>query len=88
MSIKRRSIVCVGFRASQNMLVYGLRSLGALIIRGLLHIYIILKLSAPKSADQPLARHRRDHCSHIDTTLSAGGVAAAQVTSSLSSGGV
>jgi 1-acyl-sn-glycerol-3-phosphate acyltransferase len=56
------------FPREPDMLVYGLRSLGALIIRGLLHIYNHFEIIG----HQNLRTNRSlvivaNHCSHIDT---------------------
>jgi 1-acyl-sn-glycerol-3-phosphate acyltransferase len=56
------------FPREPDMLVYGLRSLGALIIRGLLHIYNHFEIIGHQS----LRTNRSlvivaNHCSHIDT---------------------
>ena len=56
------------FPREPDMLVYGLRSLGALIIRGLLHIYNHFEIIG----HQNLRRNRSlvivaNHCSHLDT---------------------
>ena len=56
------------FPREPDMLVYGLRSLGALIIRGLLHIYNQFEIVG----HQNLRTNRSlvivaNHCSHIDT---------------------
>ena len=56
------------FPREPDMLVYGLRSLGALIIRGLLHIYNNFEIIG----HQNLRTNRSlviiaNHCSHIDT---------------------
>jgi 1-acyl-sn-glycerol-3-phosphate acyltransferase len=56
------------FPREADMLVYGLRSLGALIIRGLLHIYNHFEIIG----HQNLRTNRSlvivaNHCSHIDT---------------------
>ena len=56
------------FPREPDMLVYGLRSLGALIIRGLLQIYNHFEIIG----DQNLRTNRSlvivaNHCSHIDT---------------------
>jgi 1-acyl-sn-glycerol-3-phosphate acyltransferase len=56
------------FPREPDMLVYGLRSLGALIIRGLLHIYNHFEIVG----HQNLRTNRSlvivaNHCSHIDT---------------------
>jgi 1-acyl-sn-glycerol-3-phosphate acyltransferase len=56
------------FPRKPDMLVYGLRSLGALIIRGLLHIYNHFEIIG----HQNLRTNRSlvivaNHCSHIDT---------------------
>jgi 1-acyl-sn-glycerol-3-phosphate acyltransferase len=56
------------FPREPDMLVYGLRSLGALIIRGLLHIYNDFEIIG----HQNLRTNRSlviiaNHCSHIDT---------------------
>jgi 1-acyl-sn-glycerol-3-phosphate acyltransferase len=56
------------FPRQPDMLVYGLRSLGALIIRGLLHVYNHFEIIG----QQNLRTNRSlvivaNHCSHIDT---------------------
>jgi 1-acyl-sn-glycerol-3-phosphate acyltransferase len=56
------------FPREPDMLIYGLRSLGALIIRGLLHIYNHFEIVG----HQNLRTNRSlvivaNHCSHIDT---------------------
>lgn len=56
------------FPREPDMLIYGLRSLGALIIRGLLHIYNHFEIIG----HQNLRTNRSlvivaNHCSHIDT---------------------
>ena len=56
------------FPREPDMLVYGLRSLGALIIRGLLQIYNHFEITG----HQNLRTNRSlvivaNHCSHIDT---------------------
>ena len=77
------------FPREPDMLVYGLRSLGALIIRSAAaHLQPFRNYRAPKSADQPLTRYRRESLQSYRHTLSARGVAAAQITSRVSSGRV
>jgi 1-acyl-sn-glycerol-3-phosphate acyltransferase len=56
------------FPREPDMLVYGLRSLGALIIRGLLHIYNHFEIIGHQNlrTNRPLIIVA-NHCSHIDT---------------------
>jgi hypothetical protein len=77
------------FPREPDMLVYGLRSLGALIIRGLLQIYNHFEIIGHQNlrTNRSLVIVAKSLQSYRHT-LPARGVAAAQITSSLSSGRV